>query len=304
MTRPPVLIAVAVLAIFAAPTPSDAQERQTIGQARLFTNDVIGDGRDRWQTGGYWASVFRGEPWEGSLPTRPGAVMEYRVRGDIRSPEDLNSPNPNDRLYAGTWWLGAHTHFATGGFDVAAGLDLAITGEQSGLRQFQGWLHDSLSFPRVDIGAQQVDNQMRLHGTVEVARDLRFGGGAVRPFVELQGGAETMARAGLDVTLGSLGEGGLMTRDPVTGHRVTAIADDDGGWSAIFGADYAYVDSSIFLPDTRGPALEDTRTRLRAGVNYGFGDSNIFYGVTYLSEEFVGQREGQVVGAVTLDFRF
>lgn len=303
MIRTPAIMAAAALWAV-CPTASLAQDRQTIGEARLFTNDVIGDRQDRWQTGGYWASVFRGPEWTGALPSRPGAVMEYRLRGDIRSPQSLSIPDPNDRLYAATFWLGAHTHFAPAGFDVAAGVDLAITGEQSGLRGFQSWLHDALSFPRVDIEGQQVDNAFRLHGTVEVARDLRFGAGGALPFIELQAGAETLARAGVDVTFGALGEGGLMTRDPVTGHRISAIADDAGGWSAVFGADVAHVESSIFLPDTRGPLLEETRTRLRAGVSYGFGGSNLFYGVTYLSEEFVGQSEGQLVGALTLDFRF
>ena len=60
----------------------------------------------------------------------------------------------------------------------------------------------------------------------------------------------------------------------------------------------------MFFPEDRGPEPEDFRHRLRAGVNYGVGDSNFFYGVTYLSEEFVGQPEGQVAGTLSIDIRF
>ncbi len=287
-----------------APGQLVAQERQTLGQARLFNNDVIGDRQDRWQTGGYWASIFRGREWTGSLPTRPGAIMEYRFGADIRAPDNLTNPSPNDRLYAGTWWLGAHTHFAWRGFEVSSGVDLAVTGEQSGLRGLQESIHDAFSMPRVNVMGQQVDDGVFLHGTLELARTLNFGNTAVRPFVELQGGVETLARTGVDLTIGNLGEGGLRTRDPVTGHRISGITDDEGGWSVLLGGDIAHIHSSEFFPADRGPAFEDTRSRLRAGINYGFGGSNLFYGVTYLSEEFVGQDEGQVVGSLTLDFRF
>ena len=299
----PLLAAVGMIAI--APAPVVAQERETIGSARLFNNDVIGDRRDRWQTGGYGVSTFRGPAWTGELPTTPGVILEYRVRADVRAPDNLNNPAAGDRLYAGTWWLGVHTHFDWHGFDVSSGVDVAITGEQSRLRALQAGIHDLFSMPSVNIGAsEQVDNGIFLHGTVEIARDIEFASGYVRPFVELQGGVETMARAGVDVTLGQLGSDGLRTRDPVTGQRISGITDSEGGWSALLGADIAYVYASEFFPATLGPDFEDTRTRVRAGVNYGFGSSNLFYGVTYLSEEFVGQSEGQLVGSLTLDFRF
>jgi len=292
-------------AISAVTAQAQSGERQTLGTARLLTNDTFGDGRDRWRTGGYGASVFRGQEWSGELPTRFGAVMEYRLRGDVIAPDNITNPDPNDRLYAGTWWLGAHSHFAWQGFEVTAGADLVITGEQSGIRGFQSALHDTFSMPSVRVENVQVDDAFRLHGTVELARSLQFAAGELRPFVELQAGAETLARAGFDLTLGQLGNNGLRARDPSTGQRIAAInGPGASGWSFLLGADFALVESSIFLPEDRGPELEETRHRLRAGVNRGFGDSNIFYGVTYHSEEFVGQDEGQVVGSLSVDLRF
>ena len=58
----------------------------------------------------------------------------------------------------------------------------------------------------------------------------------------------------------------------------------------------------------RSPAVQvtltDLRTRLRAGLHWQGKKHHLFYGVTYLSEEFEMQYEGQVVGAIRLDFRF
>lgn len=288
-----------------APAVAAEEGRQTLGMVRLFTNDTIADRQDRWRSGGFGVSAFRGETWTGRLPSQPFEVMEYRLRGEVMAPDNLSSPAPADRLYAGTWWLGAHTHFDWQGVEVTAGLDIAVTGEQSGIRQFQAWIHESLSMPGINVGGQQVDDGIHLHGTLELARSLAWRAGEVRPFLELQAGAETMARAGIDVTLGGLGQGGLRTRDPITGQRLEGIVGDTGGgWSVLLGADIAAVDSSVFLPEDRGYEVEDTRHRIRAGVNYGFGESNIFYGVTYLSEEFVGQPEGQLVGSLSLGLRF
>ncbi len=279
--------------------------RQTLGTVRLFSNDTIADREDRWRSGGYGVSAFRGETWAGQLPSRPFEIMEYRFRGEVIAPDNLNNPAPADRLYAGTWWLGAHTHFDWLGFEATAGADIAVTGEQSGIRRLQAEIHDVLSMPRMNIGDHQVEDGIYLHGTLELARSLRWDGGEFRPFVELQAGVETMARAGFDVTFGALGEGGLRTRDPITGQRIEGIVGEtDGGWSFLLGADIAAVEGSVFLPEDRGYQVEDRRHRLRAGVNYGFGESNIFYGVTYLSEEFVGQSEGQMVGSLSLGLHF
>ena len=251
-------------------------------------------------------SAYRsGHAWTGTLPSMPGQVIEYRFRADIIAPDNLANPDPGDRPYAGSWYLGAHTHFDWRGFDVSAGADVVITGEQSGLRNFQSGVHDTLSMPRMDVENYQVEDGVYLNAVVELARDVAFAGGAIRPFVELQAGVENLARAGFDVTLGDFGQGGWRTRDPVTGQRVEGIDGElSSGWSFLVGGDIAYVDSSVFLPSAAGFEVEETRTRLRAGVNYGFGSSNIFYGVTYMSEEFVGQSEGQLVGSLSIGIDF
>lgn len=286
--------------------PAFTQEpRYTLGMARLFTNDTIADRKDRWRTGAYGVSLFRGQGWSGALPAQPFALMEYRFRGEVMAPDNLRRPAPGDRLYAGSFWVGAHTHLDWRGVDITAGADIVVTGEQTGIRRLQSAIHDRLSMPRMDMEQYQVANGVYLHGTVEMARSVLLGWGEIRPFFEGQAGVETLARAGVDLTFGDLGQGGLRTRDPITGQRIAGVVGADrGGWSFLVGGDVARVERSVFLPESRGYRASATRHRLRAGVNYGFGASNLFYGVTYLSPEFDAQREGQFVGSLSLVVRY
>ena len=61
----------------------------------------------------------------------------------------------------------------------------------------------------------------------------------------------------------------------------------------------------IVEPSRSGVQVEETRTRVRGGVHWeGQGGGALFYGVTWLGEEFEGQREGQVVGSLQFRLRF
>ena len=58
-----------VAALLAAPAWADDQAgRQSLGMAQVFTNDTIADRQDRWRSGGYWISAFRGAEWFGDCP--------------------------------------------------------------------------------------------------------------------------------------------------------------------------------------------------------------------------------------------
>lgn len=291
--------------------PSDAVEGpQYLGTVRIFSNDwygdIIGDRFDRWRTGAVQVSLLRGEAWENALPSEIGALIEYRFRAEIIAPDNLAAPAPGDRLYAPFLSVGASTHFGWRGFDVSAGADVVITGQQTGLMPLHSGIHQLFGQDGVDLSDHDIDNGIYLHAIGEISRELDLSFGRLRPFLELQLGAETLARAGVDLTIGDLGLDGFQVRDPVTGHRIAGInaPEVNGQWSFLLGADIAWVESSVFLPRDEGPAPTRDRFRLRGGVDYGVGDSNFFYGISYLSEEFEGQPEGQVVGVIAVDIRF
>lgn len=288
--------------------PSEVTEaRSYLGFGNLLVNDAIGDGYDRWRTGSYATSRVWGRGWHGALPQSFGDILEFRFGGEIRSAESLTAPTATDRPWAGSLAWGLHTHFQRGGTEFTLGGDIVAIGPMTQLDHFQSALHDVIGIdgPSPSVRASQIANQWVPRFVGEVGRDFAIGqNGTVRPFLELRAGDETLARAGLDVTIGTFGQGELLVRDWVTGHRYRAVRNHRKGVTFVAGADVAKVYDSVFLPESRGYQLTDARSRLRAGVHVRGKAYHVFYGVSWLSKEFVAQRESQMVGAIKLDFNF
>jgi hypothetical protein len=282
-------------------------ERVTLGHGRLFTNDLIGDGRDRWRSGAYVFSRVRGRDWTGTLPDRPGEILEWRLRSEIIQPASLTAPRRNDRRYAGVLAVGVHSHFALGRAEASLGAELVATGPMTLVGDFQRAVHGVFGMPSPDAAlARQIGNA--IHPTVlgEVGLPLRLGETAVlRPFVEAQAGVETFARVGADLVVGAFGQSDLMLRDVPTGQRYRGVqGGPPSGFSLILGGDVAHVASSAYLPAGGVARLSPTRLRLRAGVHWQGDRSEVFYGITRLGAEFDQQPVGQTVGSLRLSFRF
>ncbi|WP_108259465.1 lipid A-modifier LpxR family protein [Mangrovicoccus ximenensis] len=90
-----------------------------------------------------------------------------------------------------------------------------------------------------------------------------------------------------------------------TGLLLPATQLEAAGFGLTIGADAAHVSRSSYLPSSRGYELTDMRYRARAGGLWRWGQGRqVFYGVTWLSEEFEAQPEGQVVGSIHVNWRF
>jgi hypothetical protein len=70
------------------------------------------------------------------------------------------------------------------------------------------------------------------------------------------------------------------------------------------GGDVAHVFDRALLPSGGTVTAEKDRYRLRAGLHWQGKRASTFYGVSYLSREFVQQPEGQLVGSLSLNLRF
>ena len=298
------LLAVSAFCLFSA--PALAQDRVTLGWGRLFSNDAIGDGADRWRTGAYAVSMIRGTRWDGRLPDAPGQMLEFRLRSDTIAPENLEAPATIDRRYAGAISLGLHSQFAPGGFEADVGADLVFVGPQTGVGRFQSWVHGALGMGEVGALDDQIEDAVYPTVSGELARRFALGDRVeVRPFVEARAGDETLLRAGGDLVIGGFGRNDLMLRDVATGQRFRGVAGSAlSGVSVVLGGDIARVFDSVYLPDGEAVTASDTRHRLRAGVHWQGAKSSLFYGVTYLSPEFDEQSEGQITGALSLNLRF
>ena len=84
------------------------------------------------------------------------------------------------------------------------------------------------------------------------------------------------------------------------------VISPDEGQAKLFGAlpSLACLSRVRFLPEDRGYEVEETRSRLRAGVHWQGELNSTFFGVTYLTEEFEGQEQGQAVGSVRIKLQF
>ncbi len=299
----------AFFAIFLMTLQVNAGERQKQGFGLMITNDVLGDGHDRWRSGSFESSWIFAPDWSGQAPARFGELLELRINGEIVSPSNIVNPAPFDRRYGQTLSVGLHTHWQPSAVEYAVGLDAVITGSQVGLDDVQEVVHDILggSDPSPAVLSAQISNGVHANGVFEVGRDFDLGATSqIRPFFELRAGTETLARAGFDMTFGSYGSSGLLIRNPVSGHRFSAVADNAyRGFSFLFGADVAYVDNSVFIPSSGPVRLEDYRTRVRAGAHWrSMAGSSIFYGISWLDKEFNTQTEGQIVGSLQLRLIF
>lgn len=294
-------LALALLAGDAA----QAQDRQTLGTARLFSNDKIGDGEDRWRSGAYQLGLIRGPGWAGARPDEFGAILEYRLRTEIIAPG--RGPGPCcDRPYVGAISAGVHSHSALGPFDLSLGVDAVAIGPQTGVSRFQEGYHDALSLPDPPGTGTQLENAGFLTGTAELAWPLRLSETVtLRPFAEAQAGAEDFLRVGADMLIGDIGHADLLVRDAVTGQLLRGVESLQMGWGFVIGADWTQVDRSRYLPADLGYAPEQERIRARFGVHWQLApEVSFFYGATYLSEEFEGQDGGQTVGSVKLNFNY
>jgi len=282
-----------------------AQKHVTLGYGRFFSNDALGDGKDRWRTGSYAISMIRGVGWDGALPNQFGDLLEYRVRTEIIAPANLATPSPTDRRYVGALSAGVHAHFGRGATEVRLGADVVGIGPQTGVGSLHRALHKAFGMTSPGNLATQLPNHIYPTVSAELGKTYRFGNTRLRPFVEAQAGVESYVRVGGDLVFGAFGQGAMMLRDQVTGQRFVGVPGAVvQGLSATIGGDIARVFDSAYLPKTGPIALRQNRSRVRAGVNWRGEKSEIFYGVTHLGREFKGQSSGQTLGSLKLHIRF
>lgn len=303
-------ICIAIVLVLSVPSPGLAFEfsRNLIGRVSVFTNDFIGDGRDRWRSGAYFRSTFSGPPWTGDLPAQP-SITEFRLRGETIAPTNAyNPPAAGERPYVGVVAAGLYTHFGRGGTGYRVGAELVATGPQTGVSTFVTRAHEILGFRAPIATAGQLGDAVYPTVTAEAYKLMPRGRARpydLRPFAEFQVGVETYARVGVDLIFGAPADGALATRDPVTGQVLTvATVRRQSGLMPSVGVDIAYVEGSKYLPASSGLTVEPWRMRARIGARYVADRRDLFVGLTWLGPEYTTQQTGQVVGSLAFNYRF
>lgn len=296
-------------ALFAAAAPAGATERRVLGIAAIGSNDdFLSPGiLDRWRSGALQLHGVWGSGWSTTGALGFGEVLEFRFRGETITPADVDAPAPGDRPYAGPMSFGLHTHWREGALHLRTGAALVLTGPQTGISDLQKRLHEAQDLPDPSSAAEdQIGDAAYLTLSGEAAYPIAATPGmSLRPFAEARAGDETFARIGIDLLGGSLGTGGLLVREYATGQLVEAVRGDGAGFGWSAGLDVAAVAGSVYLPDDDGrPGPENMRARARVGAMWAGERWSVFAGTAYLSEEFEGQSEGQVVGSIAVAYGF
>ena len=289
-------------AVLALPGQARGGEREVLGFGYAIANDSIGQLRDRWQSSFVTGSLFLGPGGADPLALPPGRLLEFRLSHQVVTPESLDAPARSDRPFGAAFTVELLTHGRLGDLETSLGAGLAVTGPQTRSFRFQRWLHERLGYPLPRTEGREIGDAVHPVLSAEFGRS--FGGSPrVRPFVEARAGLETLLRGGVDLTWGRLGTRRVRVRDPVTGQRAPTLwGPREEGLSLTLGADAAAVLDSAFLPAPDFTPKD--RLRVRAGLAWQGARWSVFYGATWLSPEFAGQREGQVVGLLQIGARF
>lgn len=291
----------------------------------VIWNDAIGDGKDRYKSGGVthgWVIPdvrFTQNPWYDDRV----AAVELQLRGFVATPENTENPAAGDRPFAE--YAAAGLYLRTIGLPETVGPALTLsTEDRIGFElgalggpvpffEIQDFLHNG----SVNVTpATELDGQLlvNLEGrrTWRYHQQLNDTDLEIAPFIQASAGMrENSIRVGGDVIYGSSLEGRLWNMDMATGAMIPGGSAPRTGPNIMvwLGADVGYVASDALLDGgffAEGPSVdhEPITGRVRAGIMYEMDEVALAYSLTWLSEEFEGQAHSQVIGALTLKLRF
>ncbi|MEM6661107.1 MAG: lipid A-modifier LpxR family protein [Pseudomonadota bacterium] len=303
---------------------SETDEVQAEG---IVWNDHLGDGADRWKTGGltqsfvFPQSMLSEEPWF----DHHAAAVELQVRGLLITPDNTSAVGSGDRPYAQYLALGGYLRlwgqpdYLGAGFTTQTedrlGIELGYQGEPLPLFEIADAFHRVGNMPTTTrTDANTLDGEFLAN--VEARRTLRMHGQLgphdlnVAPFAQVSAGMrENSARVGTDIILGTSLEARTWNYDTGIGALIPGGAKYREGihWAMWIGGDIGYVASDAFLDggfSGNGPSVSRTpvTARARAGLIYDYEDVSFSFSLNWLSAEFETQSEGQMIGALQVEF--
>lgn len=296
----------------------------------MIWNDRFGDGGDRYKTGGMtqsWLlpeSIFSDENWiDGHA-----AAIELQGRGFIATPSNTTNPAPNDRPFA--QYVGVGTYLRTFGEPVSVdfnttmsvehriGVEVGLQGDPLPLFELQEALHGTTT----DMGrmgrtaANTLDTEVLVNAEVKRTHryhmDLEETEVEIAPYAQASlGMRENSVRVGADLITGSSLKARTWNHEPAIGALIAGGSAPREGvnWATWIGADIGYVASDAFLDggfDRSGPSTARTEltARVRAGVMMEVDNFAVTYSLSWLSQEFDAQPDGQLVGGFQVKYRF
>ena len=330
------ILACAFVAIPAGAQGGDADETflwlsetNSILTEGVLWNDTLGDGKDRYKSGGLTQSfifperVFSDERWFLGY----AAAIEVQGRAFVATPDDTSQIDPTDRPYAQYAGVGVHlrltgsperlTDNLTYSTEDRVGVEVGWQGEPLPLFDIQEAIHTRTGMGRLAqspanvLGSELLINAegrrtWRIHAE-HAGHDFQYA-----PYVHASAGMrETSVRLGSDFIIGSSLEARTWNSDLAVGALIPGGSRPREGfhWLAWAGGDVGLIAADALLDggfSAKGPAVdrEIITARARAGVMVEWQNFAVSYSLTWLSPEFRGQPVGQVIGAVQVKVDF
>lgn len=301
-----------------------SETEDILGEGMIW-NDRLGDGQDRYKTGGMTQSWLLPESVfsDGNWIDGHAAAIEFQGRGFIVTPNNTSNPAANDRPFAQYVGVGAYLRTfgapknygadTTLSVEHRAGIEVGLVGEPLPLFELQEALHGN------GIGrnsANTLDTEVLVNAEVKRTyrwhTDLDATELEVAPYAQGSFGMrENSARIGADLITGSSLKARTWNHEPAIGALIAGgSAPRDGiHWASWVGGDIGYIASDAFLDggfNGSGPSTARTEVtaRVRAGIMVEYNDFAASYSLAWLSPEFEAQPEGQLVGGFQIKYRF
>lgn len=293
-------------------------------------NDKFGGGTDQHYTNGMRASylfssddtplfvgdIARGLPF---VPSEGVVRVGVSVGQSIFTPgrKEVAGGDNKGRPFAGWLYGGVQITNDTGKQLDTFELQLGVVGPSSGAAETQTWFHDTIGVRPFDGWDSQLNDE--LGAVLSYERKWRFiseyhPGGlgvALEPSVGLTlGNIHTYASASATVKLGSdvssdWGAPRIRTALSGTGYFKPV---HDFEWYVFAGLEGRAVARNIFLD---GNSFEDSHSvdkhyfvaDLQLGASVTLGDARLTYTQVFRTTEYVGQKKGDVFGALSLSWR-
>ncbi|MEM6620626.1 MAG: lipid A-modifier LpxR family protein [Pseudomonadota bacterium] len=302
-------------------------DNETVLREGIVWNDRIGDGKDRYKSGGVTQSWIIPEGRLSDQRWFGGRIsaLELQARGLVMTPDNVMAGgSPQDRPYAQYGGLGLYLRTwgtpqedgpaTTVSVEDRVGVEFGYVGDPLPFFEIQEAIHFNGGF-RIN-SANTVDSEalVNLEGRRTVRWHIDFNDTDLEfaPYLSASAGMrENSVRLGGDIIYGSSLEGRTWNIDPGIGALIPGGAMPRPGphWMMWLGGDVGAIVTDAFLDggfsgDSASVEREEYVARIRMGFMFENDPWALSYSLTWLSDEFEEQKHTQVIGAVSLKYRF
>jgi len=254
--------------------------------------------------------------------------ITFSLGQNIYTPNNTETakPLPNDRPYAGWLYVGTGVVLKNADFRHTFNLNLGIVGPWSFAEQAQRTVHRARGFAVPEGWDHQLHNEPGIVAAYELTwrwphHDRRVGlGWDFIPHVGFAvGNVYDYVNAGGELRVGlnlpddfgtpDIQPAATTSTPPEGNQRAARARFFDLGAYAFLRADGRLVAHNIFLDGNTFKDSASVHRRwpvadLSAGASVNYKNTKVTYALVYRTEEFVGQRGGEVFGSISVNFAF